>query len=60
MQCLLGISNPNKEIRTNSVNKLQELSNDLGALTYCLIEISLKTPTKDKENNKNNSFGFMS
>ena len=46
---LLGISNPNKEIRTNSVNKLQELSNNLGALTYCLIEISLKTPTNDKE-----------
>ena len=48
-EVLLGISNPDKEIRTNSVNKLQELSNNLGALTYCLIEISLKTPTNDKE-----------
>ena len=46
---LLGISNPNKEIRTNSTNKLQELSNNLGALTYCLIEIALKNPTNDKE-----------
>ena len=46
---LLGISNPNKEIRTNSVNKLQELSNNLGALTYCLIEIASKTATNPNE-----------
>ena len=46
---LLGISNPNKDIRTNSVNKLLELSKNLGALTYCLIEIASKTATNDKE-----------
>jgi hypothetical protein len=46
---LLGISNQDKNIRTNSVNKLQELSNNLGALTYCLIEIASKTATNDKE-----------
>ena len=46
---LLGITNPNKEIRTNSVNKLQELSNNLGALTYCLIDIASKVATNDKE-----------
>ena len=46
---LLGISNPNKEIRTNSINKLQELSNNLGALTLCLIEIALKTATNQEE-----------
>ena len=48
-EVLLGISNPDKEIRTNSVDKLQQLSNNLGALTYCLIEIASKTPTNDKE-----------
>ena len=46
---LLGISNQDKVIRTNSVNKLQELSNNLGALTFCLIEIASKTATNDKE-----------
>ena len=46
---LLGISNPNKEIRTNSVNKLQELSNELGPLTLCLIEIASKKPTNPNE-----------
>ena len=46
---LLGISNQDKDIRTNSVNKLQELSNNLGALTFCLIEIASKTATNDKE-----------
>ena len=46
---LQGISNPNKEIRTSSVNKLQELSNNLGALTYCLLDIASKVPTNDKE-----------
>ena len=46
---LLGISNPNKEIRNNSVSKLQELSNNLGALTYCLIEVASKPTTNDKE-----------
>ena len=46
---LLGISNPNKDIRTNSVNKLQELSNNLGALTFCLIEIASKTATNNEE-----------
>ena len=46
---LLGISNPDKEIRTKSVNKLQELSNNLGALTYCLIEIASKTATNPNE-----------
>ena len=48
-EVLLGISNPNKEIRTNSVNKLQELSNNLGALTLCLIEIALKSATNQEE-----------
>ena len=48
-EVLLGISNPDKEIRTNSVNKLQELSNNLGALTYCLIEIASKAATNDRE-----------
>ena len=46
---LLGISNPDKNIRTNSVNKLQELSNNLGALTFCLIEIASKTATNNEE-----------
>ena len=46
---LLGITNPDKELRTKSVNKLQELSNNLGALTYCLIDIASKTATNDKE-----------
>ena len=46
---LLGISNQDKVIRTNSVNKLQELSNNLGALTFCLIEIASKTATNEKE-----------
>ena len=46
---LLGISNPNKEIRTNSINKLQELSNNLGALTFCLIEIASKTSNDSNE-----------
>ena len=48
-EVLLGISNPDKEIRTNSVNKLQELSNNLGALTYCLIEIASKAATNQNE-----------
>ena len=48
-EVLLGITNPNKDIRTNSVNKLQELSKNLGALTYCLIEIASKPATNDKE-----------
>ena len=46
---LLGISNPDKEIRTNSINKLQELSNNLGALTFCLIEIASKTANNPNE-----------
>jgi hypothetical protein len=46
---LLGISNPDKDIRTTSVNKLQELSNNLGALTYCLIEIASKAATNNDE-----------
>ena len=46
---LLGISNPDKEIRNNSVSKLQELSNNLGALTYCLIEVASKPAINDKE-----------
>ena len=48
-EVLLGITNPNKDIRTKSVNKLQELSKNLGALTYCLIEIASKPDTNDKE-----------
>ena len=48
-EVLLGISNPDKDIRTKSVNKLLELSNNLGALTFCLIEIASKTATNDKE-----------
>ncbi len=48
-EVLLGISNPDKDIRTKSVNKLLELSKNLGALTFCLIEIASKTATNDKE-----------
>ena len=48
-QVLLGFTNPNKDIRTNSVNKLQELSKNLGALTYCLIEIASKPATNNEE-----------
>ena len=47
---LLGITNVDKEIRMKSVNKLLELSNNLGALTFCLIEIASK-------NAKNAEFG---
>ena len=46
---LLGFTNPDNDIRTNSFNKLQELSNNLGALTYCLIEIASKTATTNEE-----------
>ena len=46
---LLGIANPDKNIRDNSVKKLLELSNNLGALTFCLIEIASKKATNDKE-----------
>ena len=46
---LLGVSSPDKTIRTASVNKLQELGQNLGALTYCLIDIASKTATNDKE-----------
>ena len=46
---LLGITNPDKEVRTQSENKLQELSNNLGALTFCFIEIASKPATNDKE-----------
>ena len=48
-EVLLGITNTDKNIRTKSVNKLLELSNNLGALTYCLIEIASKNATNDKE-----------
>ena len=48
-EVLLGITNTDKNIRTKSVNKLLELSNNLGALTYCLIEIASKNETNDKE-----------
>ena len=48
-QVLLGISNADRNIRLNSVNKLQELSKNLGALTYCLIEIASKKAANDKE-----------
>ena len=46
-QVLMGITNPDKQIRTQAVNKLQELRQNLGALTYCLLEIAqlpLNTP----------------
>ena len=46
---LLGISNPDKEIRTKSVNKIQELSKNLGALVYCLIEIASKKANNNDE-----------
>ena len=46
---LLGITNVDKEIRMKSVNKLLELSNNLGALTFCLIEIASKNATNEKE-----------
>ena len=37
---LKGITNPDKNIRTEAVNKLQELRKNLGALTYCLLQIA--------------------
>ena len=46
-QVLMGITNPDKQIRTQAVNKLQELRQNLGALTYCLLQIAqlpLNTP----------------
>ena len=47
-EVLLGITNVSKEIRTASMNKLQELRKNLGALTFCLLQIS------DSSNNNNN------
>ena len=49
-ELLLGINNPDKIIRTNSINKLQELKNNLGALIYCLLEI-----VQNKSNSNNNN-----
>ena len=37
---LLGISNPDKEHHTKAGNKLQRLSNNLGVLTFYLIDIT--------------------
>ena len=39
-QILKGITNPDKIIRTEAINKLQELRKNLGALTYCLLQIA--------------------
>ena len=49
-EVLSGITNVSKEIRTASMNKLQELRKNLGALTFCLLQISDSSP-----NNNNNS-----
>jgi hypothetical protein len=57
---LLGFTNPDKEVRTKSMNKLQELSNNLGAITYCLVDIASKTATNDNEKkSENNSLGSL-
>ena len=54
-EILLGITNPDKNIRTNSINKLQELKNNLGALIYCLLEIvQNKTNSINISNNNSN------
>ena len=39
-QILKGITNPDKIIRTEAINKLQELRKNLGPLTYCLLQIA--------------------
>ena len=52
-ELLLGISNTNNEIRTISVNKLQELTNkNFDKLLFCLLEIIEKISTKS-DNNQN-------
>ena len=49
-QILKGITNPDKQIRTEAVNKLQELRQNLGALTYCLLQIAqLPSNTNEEE-----------
>ena len=50
---LLGITNPDKNIRTESVNKLQELRKNLGALTFCLLQITQIYSNKINNNNIN-------
>jgi hypothetical protein len=39
-EILSGITNISKEIRTASMNKLQELRKNLGELTFCLLQNS--------------------
>ena len=39
-QILKGITNPDKIIRTEAINKLQELRKNLGPLTYYLLQIA--------------------
>ena len=53
-EILLGITNTDKNIRTNSINKLQELKNNLGALIYCLLEIAQNKSNLINNNNNNN------
>ena len=38
-QLLLGINNPDKQIRTEAESKIKTLSQNLGALSFCLIQI---------------------
>ena len=52
-EVLSGITNISKEIRTTSINKLQELRKNLGALTFCLLQIS-DSSTNNNYNNINN------
>ena len=55
-EVLLGITNPDKNIRTNSINKLQELKNNLGALIYCLLEIVQNKSNSININNNNSNY----
>ncbi len=55
-EILLGITNPDKNIRTNSINKLQELKNNLGALIYCLLEIVQNKSNSININNNNSNY----
>jgi len=47
---LMGITNPEKEIRTAAMSKLEELRKNLGAITYCLLQIAqLPSNTQQEE-----------
>ena len=39
-QVLIGITNQDKQIRIIAMSKLKELCQNLGALTYCLLQIA--------------------